>query len=252
MGFFKKLFGGIVDDLKKSIEDSKQEVRDELVSKSSTSSTASKPRRESEKKQNAKQVKKQDKTVKQPKETPKAKKTEQPKETVVQQPPEDSSIEPNENVKKIEEPISASPFDSMVEEAEPEQTSDGGVFSARLEALISSALQDGVLTEKEKAILKKRVEAEGEDWDEVEMIINSRLAEVKGKTMSPQKEGGEIIEKTESVDDLKKVTLASGTCEYNEYVQVLMHTLDMSAWESMRVVKKYSIWKTIYIRTRLS
>ncbi len=56
-------------------------------------------------------------------------------------------------------------------------TSDGSVFSARLEALISSALQDGVLTEQEKAILKKRAEAEGEDWSEVEMIINARLAE---------------------------------------------------------------------------
>ena len=52
-----------------------------------------------------------------------------------------------------------------------------GLFSARLEALISSALQDGVLTDQEKAILKKRAEAEGEDWDEVEMIINARLAE---------------------------------------------------------------------------
>ena len=62
---------------------------------------------------------------------------------------------------------------------EPEQTSDGGVFSARLEALISAALQDGVLTEQEKAILKKRVEKEGEDWDEVEMIINARLAEMQ-------------------------------------------------------------------------
>lgn len=62
---------------------------------------------------------------------------------------------------------------------EPEQTSDGGVFSARLEALISAALQDGVLTEQEKVILKKRVEKEGEDWDEVEMIVEARLAEMK-------------------------------------------------------------------------
>ena len=62
---------------------------------------------------------------------------------------------------------------------EPEQTSDGGVFSARLEALISAALQDGVLTEQEKAILKKRVEKEAEDWDEVEMIINARLSEMQ-------------------------------------------------------------------------
>ena len=117
-----------------------------------------------------------------------------------------------------------------------EKQNDSGVFSARLEALISSALQDGIITEQEKAILKKRAEAEGEDWDEVEMIINSRLAEVKEKTMSPQKEESTIIEKSESVDP-KKVTLVLGDCRLNNYVQVLMDTLDMSALESIRVVE---------------
>ena len=58
---------------------------------------------------------------------------------------------------------------------EPAPSAFSGLFSPRLEALINSALQDGVLTDQEKAILKKRAEKEGEDWDEVEMIINSRL-----------------------------------------------------------------------------
>jgi hypothetical protein len=259
MGFFKKLFGGIVDDLKKSLEDSEQEVHDELVSKSSTSSTSPKPRRESSKKPNEKKVKKQEETVKQPEETSKtkstkqskesvvkqpnkkskAKKTEQFKETIVEEPKEMSSIEPNEKVSKVEDPVSAPPFDSMVEEAEPQPISDEGVFSARFEALINSALQDGVLTDQEIAILKKRAEKEGEDWDEVEMIINSRLAEVKEKTMSPQKEEeSTIIEKTDSVDDLKKVTLVLGDCRLDNYVQVLRNTLDMSALESIRIVEK--------------
>ena len=52
-----------------------------------------------------------------------------------------------------------------------------GIFSDRLEALISAALQDGVLTDKERELLKRRAEKEGEDWDEVEMIIEARLAE---------------------------------------------------------------------------
>ena len=63
--------------------------------------------------------------------------------------------------------------------SEPVNSVYKGLFSERLEALISSALQDGVLTDQEIAVLKKRAEKEGEDWDEVEMIINSRLAEIK-------------------------------------------------------------------------
>ena len=54
-----------------------------------------------------------------------------------------------------------------------------GIFSDRLEALIASALQDGVLTDKERELLKRRAEKEGEDWDEVEMIIEARLAEMQ-------------------------------------------------------------------------
>lgn len=112
-----------------------------------------------------------------------------------------------------------------------------GLFSERLETMIAAALRDGVLTDKERELLKKRVEKEGEDWDEVEMIINARLTEVKEETISPQKEESTIIEKTKSVDDLKKVTLVWCDCELNNYVQVLMHTLDMSALESMRIVE---------------
>ena len=63
--------------------------------------------------------------------------------------------------------------------SQAELTGEGGLFSARLEAMISAALQDGVLTDKERELLKKRVEKEGEDWDEVEMIIEARLAEMK-------------------------------------------------------------------------
>lgn len=64
---------------------------------------------------------------------------------------------------------------------EAKSTFDEGVFSAKFEALINSALQDGVLTEQEKAILKKRAEKEGEDWDVVEMIVEARLAEMQAK-----------------------------------------------------------------------
>ena len=70
-------------------------------------------------------------------------------------------------------------------EQKEEPIENGGLFSARLEAMIAAALQDGVLTDKERELLKRRVEKEGEDWDEVEMIIEARLAEMKPVASTP-------------------------------------------------------------------
>ena len=60
-------------------------------------------------------------------------------------------------------------------------TEDSGMFSARLEMLINSALKDGVLTESERAIILKRAIAEGEDPDEVSMILDARLEAVQAE-----------------------------------------------------------------------
>ena len=50
-------------------------------------------------------------------------------------------------------------------------------FAPRVEALIKSAFRDGVLTKKEKEIIIKRAVAEGEDADEFEMLLDSRIAD---------------------------------------------------------------------------
>lgn len=50
-------------------------------------------------------------------------------------------------------------------------------FSPRVEALIKSAFRDGVITKKEKEIIIKRAVAEGEDADEFEMLLDSRIAD---------------------------------------------------------------------------
>lgn len=47
------------------------------------------------------------------------------------------------------------------------------MFSERLERLIEASLQDGQLTEQEKAAIIKRAEAEGEDINEVDIYIQS-------------------------------------------------------------------------------
>lgn len=51
------------------------------------------------------------------------------------------------------------------------------MYNERIESLISAALTDGVLTEKEKQILFKRAEEQGIDLDEFEMVLDARLYE---------------------------------------------------------------------------
>lgn len=98
--------------------------------------------------------------------------------------------------------------DSAFQITVKKENNDNGGFSSRMEALISASLQDGVLTDQEKAVLKKRAEKEGEDWDEVEMIIEARLAEMQPsipksntETLVEQKVISEIKEKEELSDD---------------------------------------------------
>jgi len=76
------------------------------------------------------------------------------------------------------------------------------MFSERLEKLIQSSLQDGILTDQEKAAIIKRAKAEGEDIDEVEIYIDSLL-------QKRQKElNNSAVKKkanTSNLDELKKL-----------------------------------------------
>lgn len=53
------------------------------------------------------------------------------------------------------------------------------LYNEKIEALISAALADGVLTEKEKQVLFKKAQAEGIDLDEFEMVLDARLVELE-------------------------------------------------------------------------
>ena len=53
------------------------------------------------------------------------------------------------------------------------------MFSKELEEVIEAALADGVLTDKERAVLHKRAQAEGADPDELDVVIDGRLAKMK-------------------------------------------------------------------------
>ena len=60
------------------------------------------------------------------------------------------------------------------------------LYDEKIEALISAALADGVLTEKEKQILFKKAQAQGIDLDEFEMVLDARLVEIeKAEVMVP-------------------------------------------------------------------
>lgn len=56
------------------------------------------------------------------------------------------------------------------------------MFSKELEEVIEAALADGVITEKERAVLHRRAMAEGVDPDELDVVIDGRLAKVKKET----------------------------------------------------------------------
>ena len=63
-----------------------------------------------------------------------------------------------------------------------------GMFSEELEALISAALADGAITDKERNVLIKRAVSEGVDPDEFELILDSRIILATNKnTSSPRK-----------------------------------------------------------------
>jgi len=119
----------------------------------------------------------------------------------------EAKTEPVSGLGQEVEPANESEIET-VSEKDPEvvDADNSGVFSARLEAMITAALQDGVLTDKERELLKRRAEKEGEDWDEVEMIIEARLAEKNPVTVpAPESESEPESEpdgeQTENVND---------------------------------------------------
>lgn len=73
------------------------------------------------------------------------------------------------------------------------------MFSDELEMLIEAALSDGELTEKERSVLHKRAITEGVDPDELDLIVNARLAEMR-------KEEKDLLRPTPTDDDKKPLS----------------------------------------------
>lgn len=106
--------------------------------------------------------------------------------------------EPNTTQPEIQ-PASASvlPDTSTVTE---EKTSQG-MFSERLEAMIEAVLQDGVLTQKEREVILRRAEKEGEDLDEFEIMFDARLSQLGIKVEESTTEEPSDIQTPEDAQD---------------------------------------------------
>jgi hypothetical protein len=84
----------------------------------------------------------------------------------------------------------AKPAEKEIAQAKPEapkattQANPGVVID--LEKLIAAALVDGVVTDKERAILIKKVKEAGGDVDEFEMLLDARIYEAQQKQAQQQ------------------------------------------------------------------
>lgn len=62
------------------------------------------------------------------------------------------------------------------------------MYSKELEELIESVIADGVVTEQERAVLRKRAQSCGEDPDEVMVVVEGRIARMKQESIRPKSE----------------------------------------------------------------
>lgn len=86
------------------------------------------------------------------------------------------------------------------------------MFSEELNKLIEAALVDGVITDKERAVILKRAKAEGADLDEVELLLDAEIQKRTNMSSSTQKQKTlsdnaikELETKISSVTDNKKI-----------------------------------------------
>lgn len=100
------------------------------------------------------------------------------------------------------------------------------MYNEKLEALISAALADGVLTEKEKQVLLKKAEAMGIDLDEFEMVLEGRLAKCQKEKAEKEPQPAKPTQKKKAIpqelDDLIQEYLTDGIISAKER-QVLLN-----------------------------
>ena len=75
------------------------------------------------------------------------------------------------------------------------------MYSKELEELIDSVLADGVITDQERAVLRKRALACGEDPDEVMIVVDGRPFQDKCQQSNTGHPSDRIPQHTEDYDE---------------------------------------------------
>ena len=97
------------------------------------------------------------------------------------------------------------------------------MYSEQLESLIQSIIADGIITEKERAVLHKKAEAEGVEIDEIDVYVEGLVAQLnKGK-------------KTKMARQYDKSQFIPETAEYSSYYK-LRKTYDLAKDISFKFV----------------
>jgi hypothetical protein len=78
------------------------------------------------------------------------------------------------------------------------------MYNEQIESLITAALTDGELNEKEKQILFKKAESLGIDLDEFEMVLQSRLFDKQQSLHKQNVEKPIVAPKSDKLGDVKK------------------------------------------------
>ena len=68
------------------------------------------------------------------------------------------------------------------------QSQDASYFPPELEKLISMALEDGEISEKEHDVLRKKAQALGIDPDELDMVLGSKLEKQQSRKLNSGKD----------------------------------------------------------------
>lgn len=116
--------------------------------------------------------------------------------------------------------------------AQPAETPKPAASAINLETLIAAALVDGIVTDKERAILCKKVKEAGGDVDEFEMLLDARIYEAQQNNQpapAPKAEPckadmeGMINESPETSPIANRVTHGAWTLELAEDKSVKMY-----------------------------
>lgn len=84
------------------------------------------------------------------------------------------------------------------------------MYSKDLEQLIDAALADGIITDKERAVIKKRAEKEGIDLDEIDVYLDGRLAQL-------QSEKSHIVNEAPKIQQAVEIPQKTSQASYTKY-----------------------------------